>query len=191
VPQSYHSPSGSNHANIPAPYSPRYHSGSHRLNPRGSPPSIYPASESYKPPFGSYVNAPSPPSYDQVAPSYNPPAQPSYGSSSSNPSGRSYGREPAPPSHRYEKDASSSQNGFIHESSESFLIHSGQHDMHYKDTKQPQYEIPVLHHRTSGGTKRKGENNRIYLTLIMDSTEKEEFYHSIQLTYKTLYHIYV
>jgi hypothetical protein len=63
--------------------------------------------------------------------------------------------------------------------------------MHYKDTKQPQYEIPVLHHRTSGGTKRKGENNRIYLTLIMDSTEKEEFYHSIQLTYKTLYHIYV
>ena len=183
------SPSGSNHANIPAPYSPRYNAGLRRLNsPRGSPSSIYPASESYNPPSGgSYVNVPSPPSYDQVAPSYNPPAQPSYGSPSSNPSGKSYGREPAPPSHSYEKDASSSQNGFI---DESFLIHSG-HDMPYKDTKPSQYEIPVLHHRTSGGTKHKGENNRIYPTLIMDSAEKQDFYHSIQLTYQTLYHICV
>ena len=60
--------------------------------------------------------------------------------------------------------------------------------MPYKDTKPSQYEIPVLHHRTSGGTKHKGENNRIYQTLIMDSAEKQDFYHSIQLTHKTLYH---
>jgi hypothetical protein len=43
--------------------------------------------------------------------------------------------------------------------------------MPYKNTKPSQYEIPVLHHRTSGGTKHKGENNRIYPTLIMDSAE--------------------
>lgn len=156
VPQSYHSPSGSN-------------------LPRGSPPSIYPATESYNPPSGrSYVNAPSPPSYDQVAPSYNPPAQPSYESPSSNPPGRGYGGEPSPPSRSYEKGTSSSQTGFIHESSESFLIHSGLHDLPYKDTQPPQYEIPVFHHRTSGGTKRKGENNIIYLTLIMYSEEKQD-----------------
>lgn len=63
--------------------------------------------------------------------------------------------------------------------------------MPYKDAQPPQYEIPVLHHRTSSGTKRKGEINRMYLTLIMDSAEKQDIYHSRQTTYKTLYHIYV